>query len=50
MLPPELADIDLCRLDDEDLAMMAADFGLDLDALKRSQRLLRLKQKAGSNA
>lgn len=50
VLPPELADIDLCRLDDEDLAMMAADFGLELDALKRSQRLLRLKQKAGSNA
>ena len=47
-LPPELADIDLCRLDDEDLAILAADYSLSLEMLKRNQRLLRLKQKAGS--
>lgn len=49
-LPPELADLDLCKLDDNDLTTLAADFGLDLEALRRSQRLLRLRQKAGVSA
>ena len=42
----ELADLDLCKLDDNDLTTLASDFGLDLDALRRNQRLLRMRQKA----
>lgn len=45
-LPAELADLDLCKLDDNDLTTLASDFGLDLDALRRNQRLLRMRQKA----
>ena len=45
-LPTELADLDLCKLDDNDLTTLASDFGLDLEALRRNQRLLRMRQKA----
>lgn len=45
-LPVELADLDLCKLDDDDLVTLAADFGLELDVLRRNQRLLRMRQKA----
>lgn len=45
-LPAELADLDLCKLDDNDLTTLASDFGLDLEALRRNQRLLRMRQKA----
>lgn len=45
-LPAELADLDLCKLDDDDLVTLAADFGLELDVLRRNQRLLRMRQKA----
>jgi len=47
-LPPELADINITNLDDNDLQILAADFDLDLSELQKYRRLLVLKQKAGN--
>lgn len=47
-LPAELAEIDLTRLDDDDLAGLAADFDLSLDGLKKQKRLAIIKAKAGA--
>ena len=47
-VPAELADLDLTRLDENDLAGLADDFGISLDGLKKQQRLARLKAKAGT--
>ena len=45
-----LAGFDLTRLDENDLAGLADDFGISLDGLKKQQRLARLKAKAGTSA
>jgi flagellar basal body-associated protein FliL len=45
-LPAELADIDLTKLSEEDLAVLAEDFELDLAWLKKQQRLATIKNKS----
>lgn len=51
-LPPELADLDLANLDDNDLHQLASTFGLELEALKRNRLIKQMlkKQKAGTPA
>ncbi len=45
-LPAELADVDLTKLSEEDLAVLAEDFELDLAWLKKQQRLAVIKSKS----
>jgi len=45
-LPAELADLDLTKLGEEDLAVLAEDFELDLTWLKKQQRLATIKNKS----
>jgi flagellar basal body-associated protein FliL len=45
-LPAELADLDLTKLGEEDLAVLAEDFELDLAWLKKQQRLATIKNKS----
>ncbi len=45
-LPAELADLDLTKLSEEDLAVLAEDFQLDLAWLKKQQRLAAIKNKS----
>lgn len=45
-LPAELADVDLTKLSEEDLAVLAEDFELDLAWLKKQQRLAIIKSKS----
>jgi len=51
-LPPELADLDLTMLDDNELQQLASTFGMDLEALKRNRliKLMLKKQQAGAPA